>query len=341
MIAELVLFLLKALIIVIAIVATALGLFTVASRGDKDEGASPGIKIRKLNDRFDAMRDAIGATLMSKKESKKARKERKKARKEEKKKGPDTDRSRVFVLDFKGDTKASAVSGLREEVTAILTGYREGDEVFVRLESPGGQVHGYGLAASQLARFREAQVPLTVAVDKVAASGGYMMACVADRIIAAPFAVLGSIGVVAQLPNFHRFLKEKNIDVELFTAGEHKRTVTMLGENTDKDREKLREDLDEIHELFKEFVTTYRPSLDISDVADGDTWYGSQAVDNGLVDEIRTSDDWLLDRAEQSDLYALSCKRPKSLRDRIFGLGSALRSLQTEPTPPFENRYLL
>ena len=106
---------------------------------------------------------------------------------------------RVYVLDFKGSMDAHEVASLREEVTAVLAVATPQDQVVVRLESPGGVVHGYGLAASQLQRLREKQIPLTVAVDKVAASGGYMMACVADKIVAAPFSIIGSIGVVARI----------------------------------------------------------------------------------------------------------------------------------------------
>jgi len=310
-------FLAKAITIVLAILITVFGIFAVTRRGGDDEGGET-VKIKKLNDRYDAMRDAIGATLRSKKDNKRERKERKKKLKEEKKAGPPEDQKRIFVLDFKGDTQASAVRGLRDEVTAIVSSARAGDQVFLRLESPGGAVHGYGLASSQLARFREHDVPLTVAVDKVAASGGYMMACVADHIIAAPFAVVGSIGVVAQLPNFHRYLKEKNIDVELFTAGQYKRSVTMFGDNTEEDREKMREDLEETHDLFKDFVGKYRPGLNLDKIANGDTWYGSQGLENGLVDEVRTSDDWLLDHSKTADIYSISCKKPPSIRSRLF-----------------------
>ncbi len=190
--------------------------------------------------------------------------------------GPEQ-RKRLYVLNFDGDIRASATDNLREEITAVLNQSTEGDEVLVKVESPGGLVHGYGLAASQLRRIRDAEVPLTIAVDKVAASGGYMMACVADRIIAAPFAVLGSIGVLAQVPNFHRLLKKHDIDFELFTAGEYKRTVTMFGENTEKGREKFTEDLEETHDLFKDFVSENRPQLDIARVATGEVWYGTRS----------------------------------------------------------------
>lgn len=229
------------------------------------------------------------------------------------------------MLDFKGSIDAHEVSALREEVTAVLAVAKPADEVLVRLESPGGVVHGYGLAASQLQRLRERQIPLTIAVDKVAASGGYMMACVANNIVAAPFAIIGSIGVVAQIPNFNRLLKRNDIDIELHTAGQYKRTLTLLGENTEEGREKFREDLNETHHLFKEFVHSMRPSLDIEAVATGEHWYGVQAKEKGLVDEISTSDDLIIARMAEREVVSLRYMQRKRLMDRFTG--SAARSL--------------
>lgn len=226
---------------------------------------------------------------------------------------------RVWVIDFKGSMDAHEVSSLREEITAVLTVATPQDQVVVRLESPGGVVHGYGLAASQLQRIRDKQIPLTVAVDKVAASGGYMMACVANKIVAAPFAILGSIGVVAQIPNLNRFLKNKDIDIELHTAGQYKRTLTLLGENTDEGRQKFREELNETHHLFKDFVKEMRPSLDIDQVATGEHWYGSQAQEKGLVDEVGTSDELLLGLMDGRDVISVRFMQRKKMMDRFTG----------------------
>ena len=226
---------------------------------------------------------------------------------------------RVWVIDFKGSMDAHEVSSLREEITAVLTVATPQDQVVVRLESPGGVVHGYGLAASQLQRIRDKQIPLTVAVDKVAASGGYMMACVANKIVAAPFAILGSIGVVAQIPNLNRFLKNKDIDIELHTAGQYKRTLTLLGENTDEGRQKFREELNETHHLFKDFVKEMRPSLDIDQVATGEHWYGSQAQEKGLVDEVGTSDELLLGLMNGRDVISVRFMQRKKMMDRFTG----------------------
>ncbi|WP_159564290.1 protease SohB [Budvicia diplopodorum] len=225
----------------------------------------------------------------------------------------------VYVLEFKGSVDAHEVEALREEISAVLAIAKPGDEVLLKLESPGGMVHGYGLAASQLDRLRKAGIRLTAAVDKVAASGGYMMACVADHIVAAPFAVIGSIGVVAQVPNFHRLLKKNDIDVELHTAGEFKRTLTLFGENTDQGREKFREELNETHQLFKDFVRQQRPSLDIDSVATGEHWFGSQAMEKGLIDAIGTSDDLVIAQIKDRDVISVRYAQRKRLLDRLSG----------------------
>lgn len=227
---------------------------------------------------------------------------------------PEKGRSRLFVLDFDGDIDADETDMLRRQITAIIqTANPKKDKVLLCLESPGGVVHGYGLAASQLNRLKQADIHLTVAVDKVAASGGYMMACVADEIIAAPFAILGSIGVVAQLPNINRLLKEKHVDIELHTAGKYKRTLTLMGENTDEGREKFKQELEITHDLFKAHITTHRPQIDINNIATGETWYGQQAISNYLADRLQTSDDFILQEIDNMDVYRISLTQKDSV----------------------------
>lgn len=234
-------------------------------------------------------------------------------------------RPRSFVIDFKGDLKASAVPSLREEVSAVLDVAGEHDEVIVRLENYGGVVHEHGLAASQLARIRDRGIHLIVCVDKVAASGGYLMACVANAIHAAPFAILGSIGVLAQIPNFNRALDKHGVEFEQVTAGKHKRTVTMFGKNTDEDRAKLKEELEDVHSLFKDAVAKYRPDLDLDKVATGEHWYGTRALEFGLADELQTSDELLSQRAVDRDLYSLAYKIKQPLQKRLMAnIDSAL-----------------
>lgn len=263
------------------------------------------------------MSNTLNFSILSKKELKKVKKYNRKEAKQEKKALSDKDRKRIFVLNFLGNIKASAVRHLRKEITAIITIATENDEVVVCLENAGGMVHEHGFAASQLLRIKQKGIPLTVAVDKVAASGGYMMACVADKIIAAPFAILGSIGVLAQLPNFNRMLDKHGIDYELMKAGDLKRTITMFGKNTAKDRERFNEQLEDTHVLFKEFVKENRPILEIDKIATGEHWLGSRAISLNLVDELITSDDYLLDASNDADIYEITYTVPKTISERI------------------------
>ena len=287
------------------------------------------IETTQVNDEIDAMRDAVDAVVsdpdsfklhmkQKQQQQKLERKARKIALKRARGDKVSADaKPRIYVLDFEGDLRASAVSNLRREITAVLSMARAGDEVVVRLESRGGMVHSYGLASSQLQRIRDHEIDLTVCVDKVAASGGYMMACVANRILAAPFAILGSIGVVAQLPNFHRWLHKNDIDFELITAGEYKRTLTMLGENTDKGREKFTEEIEDIHLLFKEYVARHRPALDIERVATGESWFGQRALDFNLVDELITSDAYIAGACDKADVFEVRYVEKKPLPERL------------------------
>jgi serine protease SohB len=226
---------------------------------------------------------------------------------------------RVFVLNFQGDIKATAVNNLREEITALLQVATPQDEVVLRLESGGGMVAPYGLAASQLQRLKDKRIPLTVTIDKIAASGGYLMACVGDKILAAPFAIIGSIGVVAQLPNFHRFLKKRDIDFELLTAGEYKRTLTIFGENTVKAREKTQDDLEEIHHLFKAFIQANRKQVDMVEVATGAHWLAKDALALNLVDELITSDDYLsiLAGSDKAEIYECQYMTKKTVLEKL------------------------
>ena len=313
-------FLTVAVVIVLglgAIVLLAVG----RSRGSQHEA----IEIRNLNDKYASMRAALDAAVRSPKSQKAAAKERKRAQKA--RAASMDERRRIFVCRFDGDMRASAVASLREEITAIVSVARAEDEVVALITSPGGVIHGYGLAASQLRRVRDHGIPLTAVVDKVAASGGYMMACVADRIVAGPFAIIGSIGVVAQMPNFHRFLKKHDIDFEEITAGKYKRTLTLFGENTDDDREKFREEIEDAHELFKEFVLANRPQIDIATIATGEYWYGQRALDHKLVDEIATSDDYLFSRSEETDIFEVTFVRKRSMMDKLFGQAARLMRL--------------
>jgi len=315
------LFFAKAITIVLAVIAIIVAIAASAIKQSHKKGE---LEITDLSEHFDDVEQDVVYHLLSKeqikqkeKEDKKQAKEKAKADKKSAKEGDEEQETRVFVVDFNGSIDAKEVASLREEVSAILTVATPQDEVFVRLESGGGMVHGYGLASSQLDRFRQHGIPLTVSVDKVAASGGYMMACVANKIISAPFAIVGSIGVIAQVPNFHRLLKKNDVDFEQFTAGEFKRTVTMFGENTEKGREKFNEELEETHVLFKGFVNEHRPSLDIDNVATGEHWFGLKAKELGLVDDIQTSDDYLQKANKSNKVVAIKYVTKKSLAEKF------------------------
>lgn len=276
------------------------------------------IRISHLNARINEQRKKIAQTTASKLELLQLSQQMAREARARKK-----NNQKIYVLDFKGDTAASAVEQLREEITLILATAKAGrDRVVVRLESPGGMVHGYGLAAAQLVRLRDAGFHLTICVDKVAASGGYMMACIGSEIVSAPFAILGSIGVVAQVPNFNRLLKEKNIDFEMYTAGQYKRTVTMFGENTEEGKAKFEEELQQTHVLFKHFVEKYRPQLNVEKVATGEHWYGQDALDLNLVDKLQTSDEYLLSLLPQHDIYVIQTRKKPTLGEKL-GLQAA------------------
>lgn len=311
-------FLAKTITLVLAVILSIGGIILLATYGRNS--AKERLEIKKINDKYEQMADTIKAAILSKDELKKdskSDKQQKKSTAAALKKGITQKPSRVFVINFDGDIKASALASLREEITAILTVATPQDEVFLRLQSGGGLVHAYGLAASQLMRIKDKKIPLTICVDAIAASGGYMMACVADKIIAAPFAIIGSIGVVAQLPNFHKLLKKHDIDFEQITAGEFKRTITMFGENTDKTRQKFKDELEEVHILFKQFIQQHRPIVEIDRISTGEHWLAVRALELNLVDELKTSDDYLQENSQHKELFEVCYSIKQSLGVRL------------------------
>ncbi|WP_413557309.1 protease SohB [Bdellovibrio sp. HCB209] len=324
----LILFAILAVIIVIAILA--------AKAGHKTE-----VEVELLHKKYKGFRNLLKAHTVSKAERKELKKKLKEERKAHDSKAQGHEK-KIFVVDFEGDVKASAVENLREEITAVLTIATPQDEVVVRVESPGGVVHGYGLAASQLLRVREKNIPLTVCVDKVAASGGYLMSVTANKILCAPFAIVGSIGVVAQVPNLHRVLKKHDVDFKEYTAGEYKRTVSLLGEITPKGEEKFKQQLEDTHVLFKGFVGKFRPNLNLEEVATGEYWYGEQAITKGLVDEIRTSDDYLMDLADKHQVIKVKFEQKQSIGDKLTGiLGKAMKKGALSIVEELETRRFL
>ncbi|WP_299005148.1 protease SohB [uncultured Shewanella sp.] len=312
------LFFAKTITLVIAILAVVLVILGTAVKQKSGKGE---LSLTNMSDELKKLKHYLNEDLMSKKQFKAyekqlkdTQKEKEKAEKSEKEPAIEP---KTFVINFKGSIDAHEVSALREEISAVLAVATDKDEVLVNVESGGGMVHGYGLAASQLDRIRQADIPLSICIDKVAASGGYMMACVANKVYAAPFAIVGSIGVIAQVPNFNRLLKKHKIDYEQHTAGDFKRTLTIFGENTDEAREKFKEELQETHVLFKTFIAKYRPDLDLEKVATGEHWYGQQAIELGLIDEIATSDDVIMKLANERSVFKVQYKLKKKLSDKI------------------------
>jgi serine protease SohB len=310
------LFLAKTITFVIALLLSVAGMVSLML---KSKGQHKGqLHIKKINEKYEEMQDTLQQEILDKKHYKQWHKAAVKKHKVEEK--TDITKRRLYVIYFNGDIKASAVEHLREEVTAILSVATPRDEVVVCLESYGGMVHSYGLAASQLQRIKEKNVPLTMIIDKVAASGGYLMACVGHKILAAPFAIIGSIGVIAQLPNFHRLLQKNNIDFEQITAGEYKRTLTLFGENTDKARAKMQQEIQEIHGYFKSHIQQHRPIVNIETVATGEHWLATKALELKLVDALSTSDEYLSNASQSTDIFHVSYQTKKSLSDKLSGI---------------------
>lgn len=312
MLSQIGIFAAKGFIILLIIGLVALLVLLVAQ---KAQALKSQLHLENLNDQYKLFENSLKMMVLGDKELKQEFKKLKASEKE-----LDLNRSkrpRLYVIDFEGDIRAEAGNHLRHEVSAVLTLARPEDEVLIRVESPGGVVHGYGFCASQLARIRDSKIPLTVAVDKVAASGGYMMAAVANKIICAPFAIVGSVGVLAQVPNLHRLLKKMNIDYQEYTAGEFKRTVSLLGEITPQGETKFKEQLEQTHLLFKEHIKAFRPNLDLQRVANGEYWYGHQALALGLIDEVKTSDDYLMAARQRAEIIKVSYKTKKSISERF------------------------
>lgn len=312
------LFFAKAITIVLAIIAVVV---VVLASAVKQKGEKGELRLTNVSEDLKELKHDLKEELLSKKQfkayEKQLKADEKAKEKAEKEQTEDIHEPKVFVVDFNGSIDAGEVASLREEISAIIAIAEKGDEVIVNVESGGGMVHGYGLASSQLDRLRQANIHLTICVDKVAASGGYMMACVANKVYAAPFAIVGSIGVVAQIPNFHKLLKKHDIDYEQHTAGDFKRTLTLFGENTDEGREKFQTELEETHVLFKAFIAKYRPTLDLDKVATGEHWYGQQAIELGLVDELSTSDDVVMNLAKEKTVIKVRYQLKKKFADKI------------------------
>ncbi len=313
----------KALVIIIGIIVV---LLTIASLALKNKPEKESLEVKNLNKKFKKYTQKLNEGTLEKKELKKYLKS---VKAENKKSSKSSTNNKVYVLEFIGDKKASAVDTFAQEISAVLCVAKPEDEIVVNIESPGGYVHTYGLAAAQLERIKKQGCKLTICVDKVAASGGYLMACTGDQILAAPFAIVGSIGVIAQIPNFNKILKKNDVEFKEITAGEYKRSVSLFGELTEKGIKKFTEDIENTHSLFKNFVSKYRTKMDISKIATGEIWYGIDAINNGLVDLVSTSDEYLFSKKDSSQIYSVKIVTKKSIADKLSGSAAKIMNMFT------------
>ena len=299
-------FLILSIVVVLAAVAAAVLLILrimSANRAERRESDSD-LQITDLGKQLAERANKVKRRLMPKKERKEL------AKRSKAEASTENYNSTVFVIDFRPKLRAREVETLRKEVDVITQLATPRDEVLVRIDSPGGTVTGYGHAASQLLRIHNIGVPLTICVDEIAASGGYMCAAVADKIVAAPFAFIGSIGVVAGIPNFVGLMNKLGVRYFELTAGENKRTLTPFSEPTPEKQAVEQQRLEAIHRAFKELIKKRRPNLDIDRVADGNYWLAVDAKELGLVDMIQTSDEYLLEQARASRrILKISCER--------------------------------
>lgn len=223
----------------------------------------------------------------------------------------------LFVLHFNGDINASDINNLKDILSIIILNKTHVDEVLIKLTSNGGIVTNYGLAASQLKRLKNENINLTISIDTIAASGGYMMACVANKIIASHFSIIGSIGVLGIIPNINKILTKNNIEIEYHTSGKYKKTLSIIGENTEIGRKKFIESLENTHFLFKNFVKENRSQINIEEIATGEYWYGVDALKLNLIDKIQTSDEYIIENLNNANIYEIKLSEKINIKNKI------------------------
>lgn len=241
-------------------------------------------------------------------------------------------RKTAVLLSFNGDINATEVIEFGRAVSMIVQMKDLVSEVYIIINSGGGVVNGYGLLASEIERLHYSEIETYALIDQVAASGGYMAACVANHVVAAPFAYIGSIGVVSEMPNFNQILSDNGINIEQHTAGKSKRTVTPLGKITDEDRNEFKKKLERIHRSFINHVSHYRNINDADEnknsiIFSGDYWIAEETVELelGLVDEISTSQEFLLDKMKEYNIIEITFQENKTKKSKL----SLLNSLTT------------
>ncbi|CAB3976441.1 protease SohB [Candidatus Azoamicus ciliaticola] len=223
----------------------------------------------------------------------------------------------LFILNFNGDINASDINNLKDILSILILNKKYVDEVLIKLTSNGGIVTNYGLAATQLKRLKNENINLTISIDTIAASGGYMMACVANKIIASHFSIIGSIGVLGIIPNINKMLNKNNIEIEYHTSGKYKKTLSVIGENTEIGRKKFIESLENTHFLFKNFVKENRSQINIDEIATGEYWYGIDALKLNLIDKIQTSDEYIMENLNNTKIYEIKLNEKTNIKNKI------------------------
>ncbi len=229
---------------------------------------------------------------------------------------------RLAVLRFQGlrDLNASGDQRLSEAIDEVLVNRDHFEEAVVIIDSPGGTTHGYGHAYALLERLSASGLKVTACIDRIGASGGYLMALPADRILAGPFAIVGSVGVVAGIPNVKRLLEEKGVSYRLFVAGDKKRVVHFADDDGPEVREYMDEKLAGIHTQFLQAVEKHRGDrVKLDEVRSGDHWSAEESVEKGLglVDELQTSAEYLLERNREVALVMI--ERRVDITERFAG----------------------
>jgi protease-4 len=249
-------------------------------------------------------------------------------------------RKAIAVIDVKGDILSS------EKVVKEIEKYDEDSSVraiVLRVNSPGG-----GIAQSQeiYKAVKEADKEIIASLGSVAASGGYYISCGADRIIANPGTITGSIGVITTFPKYHQLLKKIGVEWEVIKSGEHKDIGSPYRDMTVEEKRLFQDVIDDLFDQFVEVVSVERdiPKEEVLKLADGRIFSGNQAHELGLVDEIGTFSDAIRIAGERGGIEGKPrVIRPKKkeykLLDLLLKTADRVTSVENESIR-FEYRML-
>ena len=203
------------------------------------------------------------------------------------------DRKSVSVVRLSGVIANGPRAGISDQACAPLleAAFRKGKPSAVALviNSPGGSPVQSSLIGSRIRRLAaEHDVPVYAFVEDVAASGGYWLACAADKIYLDESSIVGSIGVISASFGAHEFLNRQGFERRVYTAGKSKSMLDPFRPENPEDVERLKGSLEQIHEVFKTHVTSRRGGRLASDqdLFTGEIWLGQKAIDVGLADHI-------------------------------------------------------